>query len=103
MTLLVERHEEHPACKSCDEVLDCWCAYLSGARCRLFAYGPADATAIPNPVISCLIVLEKRPLNGYSSSSSSSSSSSVWCLLFLAVFSTVMAFVAYDDYFLLPE
>jgi len=25
----------------------CWCGYLSGARCRLFAYGPADATAIP--------------------------------------------------------
>ena len=23
--------------------------YLSGARCRLFAYGPADATAIPKP------------------------------------------------------
>ena len=22
---------------------------LSGARCRLFAYGPADATAIPKP------------------------------------------------------
>ena len=57
----------------------CWCGYLSGARCRLFAYGPVDATAIPNPTISCLIwiqtgfaflvpayqvVLEKRPLNG---------------------------------------
>jgi len=24
----------------------CWYGYLSGARCRLFAYGPADATAI---------------------------------------------------------
>jgi len=23
-----------------------WCGYLSGARCRLFAYGPADATAV---------------------------------------------------------
>ena len=23
----------------------CWCGYPSGARCRLFAYGPADATA----------------------------------------------------------
>jgi len=22
---------------------------VSGARCRLFAYGPADATAIPKP------------------------------------------------------
>jgi len=27
----------------------CWCGYLSGARCRLFAYGPADATAITKP------------------------------------------------------
>ena len=26
-----------------------WCGYLSGARCRLFAYGPADANAIPKP------------------------------------------------------
>ena len=27
-----------------------WCGYLSGARCRLFAYGPADATScIPKP------------------------------------------------------
>ena len=25
----------------------CWCGYPSGARCKLFAYGPADATAIP--------------------------------------------------------
>jgi len=25
------------------------CSYLSGARCRLFAYGPAEATAIPKP------------------------------------------------------
>jgi len=33
----------------------CWCGYLSGARCRLFAYGPADATASQNPIISCRI------------------------------------------------
>ena len=26
-----------------------YCGYLSGARCRLFAYGPADATAFPKP------------------------------------------------------
>ena len=26
------------------DVVGCWCGYLSGARCRL-AYGPADATA----------------------------------------------------------
>jgi len=36
-------------------VMRCWCGYLSGARCRLFAYGPADVTAFQNPVISCLI------------------------------------------------
>ena len=43
--LLVGRQEEHPACKNW--VTRCWCGYLSGARCRLFAYGPADASAIP--------------------------------------------------------
>jgi len=62
----------------------CWCGYLPGARCRLFAYDPADATAIPKPhhllplksrlVLSFCYrltqaVLEKRPLNGCSSSS----------------------------------
>ena len=30
-------------------VMRCWWGYLSGARCRLFAYAPADATAIPDP------------------------------------------------------
>jgi len=25
----------------------CWCGYLSGARFRLFAYDPADVTAVP--------------------------------------------------------
>ena len=69
-------------------VMKCWCGCLSAARCRLFAYGPADATASQTPIISCLIiksrlvlpfwyqitqvVLEKRPLNGCSSSSSRS-------------------------------
>jgi len=33
------------ACKN--SVMRCWCGYLSGARCTLFAYGQADATAIP--------------------------------------------------------
>ena len=47
LTLLVGRQEEHPACKNW--VMRCWCGYLSGARCRLFAYGPADATAMPKP------------------------------------------------------
>ena len=63
----------------------CWCCYLSGARCIMCAYGPSDATASKNPIISCLILIqasctfwylltqvvpEKRPLNGCSSSSS---------------------------------
>ena len=34
----------------------CWCGCLPGARCRLFACGPADATAIP--IISCLIEIQ---------------------------------------------
>jgi len=52
LTLLVGRQKEHPACKNC--VMRCWCGYLSGARCRLFAYGlgPADATASQNPSFS---------------------------------------------------
>jgi len=45
LTLLVGHHEENPACQNW--VILCCCGYLSGARCRLFAYGPADATAIP--------------------------------------------------------
>jgi len=84
LTLLVGHQEEHPACKNW--VMRCWCSYLSVAMCRLF--GPADATASLNPIISCLIksrlvlsfwcwltdvVVENRPLNGCSSSSSSSS------------------------------
>jgi len=27
--------------------MGCWCGYLSEARCRLFTYGPADATESP--------------------------------------------------------
>ena len=43
LTLLVGHPEEHQACKN--RVMVCWCGYLSASRCRLFAYGPADATA----------------------------------------------------------
>jgi len=43
LTLLVGRQEENPACKKW--VMWCWCGYLSGVRCRLFAYGSADDTA----------------------------------------------------------
>jgi len=45
LTLLVEHQEEHLACKK----LRCWCGYLSGGRCRLFAYGPADSLHPKNP------------------------------------------------------
>jgi len=38
------RQEEHLACKNW--VMGCWFSNLSGARCRLFAHGLADATAI---------------------------------------------------------
>ena len=66
-------------------MIRCWCGYLSGVRCRLFVYGPADATAIPKTPSSLAsfksrlvlpfcyrlthVVLAKRPLNGCSSSS----------------------------------
>ena len=50
---LVGCQEEHLTCKNW--VSRCWCGYLSGARCRLFACGPADATASQNPIFSCLI------------------------------------------------
>jgi len=46
LTLLVNRQQEHPACRKIlsYEVL-AW--YLSGVRCIWFAYGPADATGTP--------------------------------------------------------
>jgi len=47
LTLLVGHQEQHPACKNW--VMRCWCGYLSAARWRLFAYGPAHATATPKP------------------------------------------------------
>ena len=52
LTLLLGRPEEHPACKNW--VMRCWCGYLSGARCRLFAYGPANATAVSKVHHLCL-------------------------------------------------
>ena len=55
---MVGRQEEHLACKNW--VMKCWCGYLSAAGCRLFAYGPADATASQNPIISCLIEIQTR-------------------------------------------
>ena len=67
--------------------MGCWCGYLSGSRCRLFACGPADATASQTPLSFASfksrlvlpfwyqltqVVMEKRPLNVCSSSGSSS-------------------------------
>ena len=37
------------------KVMRCWCGYMSGARCSLIAYGPADTTASQNSIVSCLI------------------------------------------------
>jgi len=53
-TLLVGRWEEHLTCKKW--VMGCWCGYLPGLRCRLFAYGPADATAFQNPIVSSHLI-----------------------------------------------
>jgi len=72
-------------------VMRCWCGYLSGASCKLSAYGPADATATPSSLASLKsrmvqpfwwwltkVVLENRLLNR--SSSSSHSSSTGWLI-----------------------
>ena len=89
LTLLVGHQEEHLACKNW--VMRCLCRYLSLARCRLFAYGPADAVHPKTPSYLASFKLrlvlpfwyrllqvfqEKRPLDGCSTGSSSSSSSS---------------------------
>ena len=86
LTLLVGLQQEHPVCKNC--VMRCWCGYLSGARCRLFAYSLVQLMPLHPKTPSSLasfksrlvlpfwyrlaqVVLEKRPLNRCSSSSSS--------------------------------
>jgi len=56
LTLLTGHWKEHPVCKNW--LMRCWCGYLSGARCRLYAYGPADATASQNPIITHLIWIQ---------------------------------------------
>ena len=50
LTLLVGRQEEHPVCKNW--VISHWHGYLSQARCKWFAYRPADATATPSSFAS---------------------------------------------------
>ena len=72
LTLLVRHQKEHTDYKNW--VVRCWCGYLSKARCRLFAYGPADARLVlPFWYWLNQIVVENRLLNCCSSSSSSSS------------------------------
>ena len=46
LMLLVGWQEENPTHKK-TRVTTCWHGYLSGARCKRLAYGPADATATP--------------------------------------------------------
>jgi len=48
LTLLVGRQKEHLACKNW--VMRCRHGYLSWARWKWFAYGPADASATPSSV-----------------------------------------------------
>jgi len=80
LKLLVGRQEGHPACKNW--AVRYWPGYLSGARCKWFAYGPADATPTPSslaPVKSRMVYLSgaglprlfwKRAVKWRSSSSS---------------------------------
>ena len=67
LMLLVGQQEGHPACKKYG-VMRWWRGYLSGARCKWFAYGSADATATPSERFILLVpaypgCLGKRPLN----------------------------------------
>jgi len=67
LTLLVGQQEGHLACKK--RVVMYWRGYLYEARCKLFAYGPADATAIPSslaPVKSRMVYLSGAGLAGLS-------------------------------------
>ena len=86
LMLLVGRREEHPASKNW--VVRYWHGYLSGARCKWFAYGIWSSWCHCHPIICCSskiqnglpfwcrltqVVWKKRSLNGCCSSSSSSS------------------------------
>jgi len=74
LKLLFGQQEEHLPHKNW--VMRCWCGYLSGAKCKWFSYGQANATATTSlallksrmvlPFLYWLsqAVLEKRPLNG---------------------------------------
>jgi len=52
LTLLVGQREGHPACKNW--VVTYWRVYLSGARCKWFAYGPAASSSYLVPIKSRL-------------------------------------------------
>ena len=67
LTLLVGRQEGHTACKNW--VMRYWRGYLSGVRCKWFAYGLADATATPSslaPVKSTMVYLSGASLPSFS-------------------------------------
>jgi len=49
--VLVECQEEHAACKK-NSVMSSWHDYLSAARCKWFACGPADAAATSSLALS---------------------------------------------------
>ena len=49
LTLMTGHQQEHPACKKLNDEVLVWLSDPSAARCRLFAYGSVDATAIPKP------------------------------------------------------
>jgi len=64
LMLLVGQQEGHPVCKNW--VMRYWRGYLSGAMCRWFAYGPADATATLSslaPVKSRIVYLSGAGLH----------------------------------------
>jgi len=53
LTLLVGCQEEDTACKKLSDGLLVWLSVWS--EVQIVCVGAADATAIPNPIISCLI------------------------------------------------
>jgi len=61
-SLLVGRQEGHPACKSW--VVRYWRGYLSGARCKLFASGPADVTDTLSSLAPVKSIMVYRYLSG---------------------------------------
>ena len=59
LTLLVGHQEEHPVCRN--GVMRGWCDYLSGARCRLFAYGPAAGDAVASAGLQLMPLHPETP------------------------------------------